>query len=57
VRAWRPGILPSFDEISGQDAEFFSEGLGEMAQIGKPDLATGLLDATLPVHQQLSGML
>jgi hypothetical protein len=49
--------LPAFDEIAGQDAEFFSEGLGEMTQIGKSDLATSLLDTTLPVHQQLSGAL
>ena len=51
------GDLPAFDEIAGQDAEFFSEGLGEVAQIGKSDLAARLLDTTLPVHQQLSGTL
>lgn len=53
----RPGRLSSLNEIAGQDAEFFSEGLGEMTQIGKSDLATSLLDTTLPIHQQLSGTL
>ena len=49
--------LPPFDQISGEYSEFFSEGLGEMAEIGKPDLASGLLDADLAVAQQFPGAL
>jgi hypothetical protein len=44
-------LLPPFDQVSGEYSKFFSESLGEMAEIGKPDLASGLLDADLAVAQ------
>jgi len=45
------GLLPAFNEVSGQNTEFFSECFGKMAEVGKPDLAAGLLDADLTIDQ------
>ena len=46
-----PGRLPAFNEVAGEDAEFFSEGFGKMTEVGEADLAAGLLDAALAVDQ------
>lgn len=50
-------MLAAFDEVTGQDTKFLSEGLGEMTEIGEPDLAAGLFDAALTGDQEVLGAL